>query len=227
MMATSRDGPPEGSRATAFIGDLSGSRDLARERRQHVQDQLSHLVEGLNSDFQEALLSLFTITLGDEFQGLLGDPGVIPEVLWRLRRNLPSVEIWAGVGFGTLDTGLKEHAIGMDGPVFHRAREGVGRARKEDIHGGVFVGFGDDDAVLTGLARLLDHQRSSFSGAQMEAIEGVRSGYSQSEIAAEAGVTPQAISKRLRTAGWDAYRTGEEALRVLLDRYATTEEWHR
>lgn len=226
-MATSSDGPAQGKRSTAFIGDLSGSRDLAPERRQQVQEQLSGLVEGLNSDFDEALLSLFTITLGDEFQGLLSDPAVIPEVLWRLRRDLSSVEIWTGVGFGALDTALKDQAIGMDGPVFHRAREGLDRAREQGIHGGVFVGFGDDDAVLTGLARLLDHQRSSFSPAQLEAMEGVRSGHNQSGIAAEVGVTPQAISKRLRTAGWDVYRMGEEALRLLLDRYATTEEWNR
>lgn len=226
-MVRSTNGPPEGKRSTAFIGDLSGSRDLAKGERQRIQDQLSDLVEALNLDYRGALLSLFTVTLGDEFQGLLSDPGVIPEVLWRLRRDLPSVEIWAGVGFGTLDTALKERAIGMDGPVFHRARQGVDRAREEGIHGGVFVGFGDDDVVLTGLARLLDHQRSSFSLAQLEAIEGVRSGHRQSEIAAEAGVTPQAISKRLRTAGWDVYRMGEEALRALLGRYETSSEWNR
>lgn len=226
-MVTSTNGPPEGKRSTAFIGDLSGSRNLAKGQRQQIQDRLSGLVEGLNSDYRGALLSLFTVTLGDEFQGLLSDPEVIPEILWRLRRDLPTVEIWAGVGFGTLDTALKERAIGMDGPVFHRARKGVDRAREDDIHGGVFVGFGDDDVVLTGLARLLDHQRSSFSPAQLEAMEGVRSGHSQSEIAADAGVTPQAISKRLRTAGWEVYRMGEEALRALLDRYETTEEWNR
>lgn len=225
-MVASTDEPPDGKRSTAFIGDLSGSRDLAREQRKKVQDRLTELVEGLNSDFDGALLSRFTVTLGDEFQGLLSEPEVIPEILWRLRRDLSSVEIWTGIGLGTLDTALREDAIGMDGPVFHRAREGVDRARREGIHGGVFVGFGSDDPILTGLARLLDHERSSFSPAQLEAMDGVRSGMSQSSIAIEAGVTPQAISKRLRTAGWDVYQMGEQALRILLGRYATSEDWN-
>lgn len=213
------------SRATAFIGDLSGSRDLARDRRGEVQEQLTRLLEELNADLGDALLSRFTVTLGDEFQGLLCRPAVIAEVEWRLRRELPAVRLWTGVGFGQLDTPLQERAIGMDGPAFHRAREAVERARGEGIHGGVFIGFGADDPVLTGLARLLEHHRRSFTAPQVEAVDRVRSGRRQSEVAQELDVSPQAISKRLKAAGWDAYRTGEEALRNLLDRYDTSDEW--
>lgn len=226
-MSSSRKQGSSEARATAFIGDLSGSRDLDRSRRREVQERLTDLLEELNDDLQAAMLSRFTVTLGDEFQGLLARPSSIPEILWRLRRELPSLRLWTGVGFGGLDTQLRERAIGMDGPAFHNARQGMERARDEGIHGGVFVGFDADDGVLTGLGRLLDHHRRSFTAAQLEAVDGVRSGRTQSDVAAELEVSPQAISKRLKTAGWEIYRTGEEALRMLLGRYDTAEEWDR
>lgn len=227
MPAPGKQNQEAESRTTAVIGDLSGSRNLERSRRQEVQGCLTDLLEELNDDLQAALVSRFTVTLGDEFQGLLCRPAAITEVLWRLRRELPAVRLWMGVGHGGLDTPLRPRAIGMDGPAFHRAREGVERARKEAIHGGVFVGFGLDDTLLTGLARLLDHHRHSFTAAQIEAIDRVRDGRAQSEVAAELGVTQQAISKRLKAAAWDVYRMGEAALEDLLARYDTDEEWDR
>lgn len=214
-------------RATAFIGDLSGSRNLERGRRREVQERLTEVLDALNSSLRGDLLSLFTVTLGDEFQGLLSRPGAITEIQWCLRRDLPSVRLWTGVGFGGLDTPLQQQAVGMDGPAFHRAREAVEQAREEGIHGGVFAGFEADDPILTGLARLLDHHRAAFTSAQLEAVDLVRSGRRQSEVAEELGVTPQAISKRLKAAGWEAYRMGEGALRDLLGRYDTEEEWGR
>lgn len=224
MSPSSRDGTQE-PRATALIVDLSGSRKLTRDRRRAVQAQLTDVLEELNTELHDALLSRFTVTLGDEFQGLLRQPAVITEILWRLRRKLPSLRLWTGVGHGGLDTPLRERAIGMDGPAFHNARQAVERAREKGIHGGVFVGFEPDDAVLTGLARLLDHHRHSFTDVQLEAIDRVRSGRLQSEVAEELDVSPQAISKRLKSAGWDVYATGEGALRQLLGRYDARREW--
>ena len=201
-MSPSRNQGPDEARATAFIGDLSASRDLDRDRRREVQGRLTDLLEELNDDLHAAMLSRFTVTLGDEFQGLLSRPSSIPEILWRLRRDLPTMRLWTGVGFGGLDTQLQAQAIGMDGPAFHNARQAVERARDEAIHGGVFVGFEADDAILTGLGRLLDHHRSSFTAAQLEAVDRVRSGRKQSDAAAElvataspgAGSTPQKTS---------------------------------
>ncbi len=223
MTSSSSDEP----RATALIGDLSGSQELSRQHRANVQASLTTLLQTLNVELEDALLSNFTVTLGDEFQGLLCQASVIPEILWRLRVDLPAVRLWVGVGFGGLDTPIHEEAIGMDGPTFHRARQGVDLARDESIHGGVFVGFDEDDAVLTGLARLLDHHRHSFTEAQIAAVAGVREGRRQSDVAEELGISRQAVSKHLKTAGWDVYEMGEEALRELLARNDTDDEWER
>lgn len=223
-----REGPGAGRpRATAFIGDVSASRDLAAGERGELQKQLEALLDRVNEELDEAVLADFTITVGDEFQGLLVRPGALPELMWRLRDRLPEVRFWTGVGFGTLDTELEERAIGMDGPAFHRAREALEAAHDGGLHGGVFSGFGEDDGVLGGLARLLEWQREGFTDAQREAVRRVRGGETQTEAAREIGVSRQAVSKRLAAAGWRAYRDGEESLRTLLSRYDTSEEWRR
>lgn len=225
-MARVEEGGPEGRpRATAFIGDIAGSRELDADDRRAVQDQLSDLLEGLNRDLERAVLAGFTITVGDEFQGLLHRPAAVVEVLWRLRAELPRLRFWVGLGFGVIDTGLEEQALGMDGPAFHRAREALETAHDGGLAGGVFSGFGEDDAVLGGLARLLDWQRRGLTEAQLEAVRYVRAGVSQSEAAGEIGVSRQAISKRLRAAGWRVYRDAEKSLRALLARYETAGEW--
>lgn len=215
------------ARATAFIGDISASRDLDAGERRTVQERLGDLLDDLNRGLDEAILADFTITVGDEFQGLLVRPGVLPELMWRLRDRLPGLRFWTGVGFGGLDTGLEERAVGMDGPAFHRAREALEVAHDDGLHGGVFSGFGDDDPVLGGLSRLLDWQRQRFTDAQREAIRHVRRGETQTEAAGEIGVSRQAVSKRLAAAGWTAYRDAEKSLQGLLARYATAEEWSR
>ena len=233
MEAKSGDGGREGGegrtrpRATAFIADISASRDLEADDRRDVQERLSGLLDGINRDLDDALLADFTITVGDEFQGLLVRPEVLPELMWRLRDRLPGLQFWTGVGFGGLDTGLEERAIGMDGPAFHRAREALEVAHDDGLHGGVFSGFGGDDTILGGLARLLDWQRQGFTDAQREAVRHVRRGETQTEAAGEIGVSRQAVSKRLAAAGWRPYRDAEESLRALLSRYATAGEWSR
>lgn len=221
------DEPGTRPRATAFIADISASRDLEADDRRAVQERLGDLLDRVNRELDDAILADFTITVGDEFQGLLLRPGVLAELMWRLRDRLPDLRFWTGVGFGSLDTGLEERAIGMDGPAFHRAREALEAAHDEGLHGGVFSGFGEDDRVLGGLSRLLDWQRQRFTDAQREAIRHVRGGATQTEAAGAIGVTRQAVSKRLAAAGWSAYRDGEESLGALLSRHATVEEWSR
>lgn len=224
--ATTSRSPGEGQReaadVVAVIGDLTASRELGADRRRRVQGRLEELVADLNREFEASLLARLTITLGDEFQGVLSDPGVLPDLTWRLAVGLPEMRIWTGVGRGAIETELREEAMGMDGPAFHRAREAVEEAKASRRHGGVFVGFGDDDPVLGGLARLVDRLRTDLTDAQVEAVELARRGTTQREIAERLGVTPQAVSQRLAAAGWEALREGEEALEILLRRWAVS-----
>lgn len=212
----------------ALIGDIVGSQKHAvLGTRLGIHKQFEEVLAELNQGCRSAILSNFIITLGDEFQGLLHDPSVIPDLIWQIWVAIPEIEVRFGIGYGELATPLKrEAAIGMDGPAFYRARTAIRTAWRDKALGGVYDGFNDDDAVLGGISRILHEHRSRWSVHQQEVIKMIREGRSQTEIASMIHVTPQAVNARLRTSGWAAYREAEDALRIVLARYATSAEWN-
>jgi len=206
--------PGHKQRYIAVIADMVKSRDLPSSRRALVQKHFEELIARLNKEFQPAIAAKFSITLGDEFQALLKTSTVIPDLLWRLE-EFADRQLRVGVGFGTLDTSIQPYAINIDGPVLHRAREAVEEAARQQILGGVFRGFGSLDDVLNGIARLLYYQRSGWTSAQRKIANLMRSGLSQSEVAERLGVSRQVISKQVAATGWSAYRSGENAWRII------------
>jgi DNA-binding CsgD family transcriptional regulator len=177
-------------------------------------------LKDLNRRFARELAAKLTITVGDELQGLLQGGRVIPDLIRQLETAHADIDFRFGIGRGTLETDLREYAIGMDGPVWHLARAAMDGARASGRLGGVFAGFdGADDLALNGLARLLHHLRSRLTPKQRLILEDLLAGKTQRELAERAGVSPQAISKQARAAGWEAYREGEEAWRAILSRY--------
>lgn len=175
----------------------------------------------LNTRYATALASTFIITIGDEFQGLLVDPTALPDVIWDVQTLLDPTTLRFGVGHGALFTAIQSRAIGMDGPAFHRAREAIDRARAESLTGAVFAGFGGSaDAILNGLARLLEHQRTHFTDKQRQAAHQLRRLPTQVDVAQSLGLSRQAVNDRLRKMGWRAYLDGEHAWRTALKLFA-------
>lgn len=180
------------SPCVAVIADLVRSRRLAPSHRSATQSTLEKILEEVNKAHGKEILAKFLVTVGDEFQGLLRDPTVLPDILWTIDRALAGVGLRVGVGFGTLDTELKEYALGMDGPAWHCAREAIESAKATRREGGVFVGFGPThDAVLNGFARLHHHLRNSMSDRQMGILDHLRRGATQVEVSRLLGVSRQ------------------------------------
>ncbi len=207
---------------TVAIFDIVRSRELAADRRAEVQQRLVALLEKWNQDHAQALLAGFTITLGDESEGMLGAPGVIPDLMWELEEAIPEVPFRWGVGYGELHTPLDRSVTAMDGPAFHNARAAITAAKADNRRGGVFVGFAEPiGAALNGLARLLYHQRARLTDAQREAIAMMRAGETIAQAARTLDITRQALEQRVQGGGWAPYAEGEAALRTLLTTYTT------
>lgn len=206
--------PDEGVRKvyrgyTALIGDIIRSRRIELSDRYDLQERLHELIWRFNQDYTHALAARFIVTIGDEFQGLLNDPTITPEIVWRVEELMPGINFRVGIGYGTLTTALRHDAIGMDGPVFHHARDAIREAHSKKLLGGVFHGFGEEeDLILNGYARLLWNHRKKWSDNQREVTTMARCGISQSEISEVLGITKQAVHERLRSAGWEAYKAG-------------------
>ena len=199
---------------------MLASRNLPSDDRRRVQNKFNNFIDALNRRYREALLSDFVVTLGDEFQCILRDASAIPDLIWdtTLAKQLPQLRL--GMGFGTIDTAIPVRAINLDGPALHNARSAIDTAKKENILGGVFYGFGEmTDTIANGIARLLRFHVSKRSVAQLQIIDLLRKGHSQTEIAKMTERTPQAINAHKNAAGWEAFKAGEEALRRLLQQY--------
>ena len=204
-------------RYTAVIGDVVQSRSLPPAERARLQEELQIFLITLNEGYADLVRSEFVITTGDEFQGLLGDPSIVPDIVWAADTHLEAGRLRYGIGYGELHTPLQPAAIGMDGPAFHHARHAITLARKHGWQGGVFSGFGDwQDQVLNGLARLLERHAERLTAKQREVADKMRDGLEQTAVAEELGVTRQAISDHIRAMGWEALAAGEEALRLAL-----------
>lgn len=110
-------------KAMAVISDLVGSRDLSDRRG--TQEALGEVLEAINAE-SEAIASPYTITLGDEFQVVYDHAGGMFGDFWRILARLYPVKVRFSVGVGQIVTDINpDRALGMDGPAFHAAREGI------------------------------------------------------------------------------------------------------
>lgn len=207
----------------AVIADMIQSRRLPAHRRAAVQVALHAFLAGVNRRYRASVLAGFLVTLGDEFQGLLGDPGVLPDIVQDAREQLPDVRFRIAVGYGRLTTPLQKKALGTDGPAWHQARALLQTWRSKKRDGVGFAGFGDDDGVLNGLAALITFHWNSLEASQREIITTLRHHEGLRKDAARTlGISQQNLSNRALAAGAREYEAGVAAWRTLLLRHATS-----
>ena len=107
----------------AVIADIIESKSIPD--RKHFQRSMEKALEEVNA-FSSDIISPYTVTLGDEFQALYRTGSqVIRDVSYLLTVLYP-VRIRFSVSVGEISTDIKtDTALGMDGPVFHAARNGI------------------------------------------------------------------------------------------------------
>lgn len=207
----------------AVIGDLIGSREL--EERRGFQYKLKTLLIELNTAYAHAIAAGFTITLGDEFQGLLTEPAPLLEVMDRIRMSIYPVKVRFGIGIGTISTDIDVSvAIGADGPAYHAAREGLRTVKdrdgryeqpftdtlfyKCDAAGRIYLSMDMLNANLS----LAGAIREKWTAKQHEVIEALEaSGETLRVLAERIGVGHTSLQRRLDTADYYTYRTNREA----------------
>jgi len=107
----------------ALIADIIDLKDIPD--RKDFQNELAACLDEINKASQ-TIVSPYTITLGDGFQAVYdaGDE-IIDHILHILVKFFP-VQVRFSISYDALYTDInRERAIGMDGPVFHAAREGM------------------------------------------------------------------------------------------------------
>ena len=136
-------------------------------------------------------------TAGDEIQLLVATPTTALTAILALTRNGQ----WSvGCGIGSVNRPLPANAREAGGDAFVSAREAVNDAKKRDtrfaLRSRAVTAAADAEAFVDLLLQL--RARRSVEGWEMWDLLGA--GNSQAEAAKLLGITPQAASKRARTA---------------------------
>jgi hypothetical protein len=201
----------------AVIADVIASRGLPD--RAEVQQRLKASLAARNADPRpSALLSPYTLTLGDEFQAVPASAGGVFRDLLRTAADLQPVQLRFALGLGDIDTGINpERAIGMDGSAFHRARAGIERLKHDDARCRV-EGLDGVTAELVNQGLALAFGRLAGSrGSRLALAAGLVAGEPVADIAARLGRTEQTLYKTARSADLYALAGFLHAVETLLD----------
>lgn len=206
----------------AIIGDLIDSRLL--EERWKIQEQLNVVLNQVNADYIDLLAAKFTITLGDEFQGLMSTTEDTLMIIDYIRFSMYPVKIRFGIGIGPMSTVINEAAaLGADGPAYYAAREGllnikaldskyvqpymdtmcyVYRTKERTTESAEIV-----NATMSAIGFIAD----KWTDKQRVIITEVEQGkLSQRDIGKKLAITQSSVQRRLDSSGYYTYRYGRE-----------------
>ena len=198
----------------ALIGDIIESRHLANRAQQ--QEALKQVLDNLNDRYQAHLASRFSLTLGDEFQGLVKVGAPIFQMIDELRLALPELNLRFGLGLGEILTSINPAlSLGADGPAYWRAREAIQQVHQqhhyETVHFYLVTGQEDQDAILNHSLALSEFVRSSWIQSQMETFRTIldlgyyQSRFDQKRVATALGLSSSAFAKRMKSSGIKLY----------------------
>ena len=198
-----------------ITADIVGSTEYYKANGKPLRPRLLEALEKVNARHAEALAVRFTITLGDEVQGLVTNPADSPRVVYDLRLQLSPLKCRIGVGVGSIVSDLVESTAQMEGAAFSLSREALDATRM--LKSGLTAYRAENKGVenaANAVMPLVDAVQSRWTDKQWEAVRL----YSEHKDLAKAGhalgVALQSVDDRLRPTHWQDV---EESLRCLGD----------
>ena len=220
----------------ALIGDIIESKKI--QDRAQVQQQLLRLMKELNWQYQDYLISPFTVTTGDEFQALFSPNSYMFQIIDQLSVAFSPYEIRFGIGVGEMVTEInKEQSIGSDGPAYWLAREAINHIHDKNDYGinHISVFLADEEVTWTVNAMLAacSFIQSKWKEVQYDVLKQLLTEniydetFSHKEIARSLGITPSAFNKRIKASGLKIYlRNKRVAMNQILKEIAKEESRH-
>ena len=220
----------------ALIGDIIESKNI--QDRAQVQQQLLRLMKELNWQYQDYLISPFTVTTGDEFQALFSPNSYMFQIIDQLSVAFSPYEIRFGIGVGEMVTEInKEQSIGSDGPAYWLAREAINHIHDKNDYGinHISVFLADEEVTWTVNAMLAacSFIQSKWTEVQYDVLKQLLTEniydetFSHKEIARLLGITPSAFNKRIKASGLKIYlRNKRVAMNQILKEIAKEESRH-
>ncbi|GAB3880343.1 SatD family protein [Terrabacter terrigena] len=190
----------------ALIGDIVESR--THRDRQALHDAVEVALARANADVP--VDDPAVITLGDEFQGVYPTLGAALRASFLIRAELHgTADVRFGAGRGVVSTLDPVRGI-HDGPAYWAARDAIvlaeekaGRAQTRTSRTAYLAPDEPPALVAAVQAALdcLDFMVGSLSTTSRQILGGLMHGRAQHDLAAAVGISPSAVSQRVRRDG--------------------------
>ncbi|MFZ0452935.1 MAG: SatD family protein [Ignavibacteriaceae bacterium] len=177
-----------------LIGDIINSKNISQ--RAKIQSQLNSTFKKINID--KLLLSPYTITLGDEFQAVYNKADSVFNHIWLISLAIYPLKIRFSIGVGDITTKInRKQAIGMDGPAFYNARNGLNELKES---GFIFMINSDELAskeIIKQSLFLISHLTSGWKKSRLDILVLLNENFSIGEIAGKLKITDKAVYKNI------------------------------
>ncbi len=185
-------------RYTTIIADIVNSKEISN--REMFQDVLSNCLNEINQDSKH-IISPYTITLGDEFQVIYKNNNNLINDLFKILLNSFLVKIRFSIGFGDISTKINyEQSIGMDGPAFHIAREGLNEMKSVDYSIiQVFSDLSQDEKFINETLRLAMIMMSDWKKNTFVIFNELLNNKSVNDILPLLNISERAVYKIIKT----------------------------
>lgn len=203
--------------AAVIMGDLVSSESSLPMDLLHRE--FNSAVDGQNRDSSAAMLSPLTITLGDEFQGIVKSLTESLKVARALRLKLLKEEIDCRFVIGLVDLKTpinSEKAWNMMGPGLSKARGKLNEKKANQFYRFSILQDPTIEVTLEALGASLSNIERDWTKQQCQDISALLSGMTPTELARERGVSVHSIYKVRNSGNYELYKMLWNAVEVSL-----------
>lgn len=201
---------------TVIIGDIIDSKDI--KNRNQVQTTVKNILSTINKKYSKDIAAEFSITLGDEFQGLLKNRNNIINIISEFEMIMAPVSIRFGVGIGNVSTDINfERSAEIDGSAYHRARTMIEDLENSENQyskrqANILISSQDKnieiDQLLNSILSLCTALKSKWTLRQHEIIHTyLLNDENQYKTAEKLSIGQSTVSKALNAANFTTYQS--------------------
>lgn len=201
-----------------IIGDIVNSREILN--RNEVQIKFKTILHNINSNYSDYIVSNFSITLGDEFQGVLNRISCFYDIVETIKIEMYPIKFRFGVGVGDINTDIERLSpFGADGPAYYKSRDLLNHMKEQKnkkmaSKSSIMIksgGFEDD--VINAVLALNCHIQDGWAEKQREYIRYyLMTEESQRDIAEHFNVLQGTVQKALNSSGFYEYLNAKKLL---------------
>lgn len=192
-------------RITVVTADVIESKN-AGEYKLSLKRELSELQH-------PKLLSRFTLSRGDEIQGVLEGWLQTPEIVRQLRFACRPLKLRVGIGIGANAEPIEVNPWNMDGPAFHLARSALDKVkRNKEPSTNIKTGSPELDDILNCIWLLIDARQNKWTDKQWEAVQAYEKYKTYEEASKNLRIRLQNVQKRCHAADWHQIKIAEKTL---------------